>query len=637
MEITAQGRQLFGGHIDAPCPDLRVHTNAVHVSLLEKKIVTFKHFTIKSKLIAGFGMLSLIVVAVSGLSLKALSDSTDGFTSFVHGINARAEVAAQIRTAVDRRAIAARNLVLVTTPQDVAVEKADVMRAHEDVQTNLKKLNDMLASATDTSEKARSLAAEINHVEASYGPVATDIVNLALTNRRDEAIVKMDNQCRPLLAALIRATDAYADYTHSRQEQLINDYAAHYENERNLLIAMCLIAVVLAIGACVLITRSVTGPMRLAIDVARTVSQGDLRTRINVDSNDETGKLLGALREMTERLTAIVTRVRDSSVNIAGAAREIAAGNMDLSQRTEQQAASLQETASSMEELTSTVKQNADNAQQGSTLAANASTVAQKGSHVVGQVVETMQEISESSTKIADITGIIEGIAFQTNILALNAAVEAARAGEQGRGFAVVASEVRSLAQRSSSAAKEIKDLIANSVGKIRDGSALASEAGKTMGEVTVAVARVTDIMAEIAAASSEQSRGIEQVNVAITQMDNVTQQNAALVEEAAAASRSMEDQGAQLNEVVAFFRVVEGGGLGTGGGGSREEVVRVEGGGVRATAALGAASVSAASAASVASAASARRGGRVSSAPAVALAGPATARVSADDGWDRF
>ena len=343
--------------------------------------MTFKHLTIKSKLIAGFGMLSVIVVAVSGLSLKALSDSTDGFTSFVHGINARAEVAAQIRTAVDRRAIAARNLVLVTTPQDVAIEKADVLRAHEDVQTNLKKLNDMLASATDTSEKARSLAAEINRVEASYGPVATDIVNLALTNRRDEAIVKMDNQCRPLLAALIRATDAYADYTHSRQEQLINDYAMHYENQRNLLIAICLIAVVLAIGACVLITRSVTGPMRLAIDVARTVSQGDLRTRIVADSNDETGKLLGALREMNERLTAIVTRVRDSSASIAGAAREIAAGNMDLSQRTEQQAASLQETASSMEELTSTVKQNADNAQQGSTLAANASSVAQKGSH----------------------------------------------------------------------------------------------------------------------------------------------------------------------------------------------------------------------------------------------------------------
>ncbi|MFM0039345.1 methyl-accepting chemotaxis protein [Paraburkholderia strydomiana] len=526
--------------------------------------MTLKHLTIKNKLIAGFGMLSLIVVVVCGLSLKALSDSTEGFSSFVRGINARAEMAMQVRTAVDRRAIAARNLVLVTKPQDIDIEKADVMRAHEDVQANLKKLNEMIATATDTSDKARSLVAGINRVEAAYGPVATDIVNLALNNKRDDAIVKMDEQCRPLLAALVRATDAYADYTHGRQEQLINNYATHFQNQRNLLIAISLAAVALAIAACVLITRAVTGPLRVAIDVARTVAQGDLRTRIVVDGRDETSKLLGALREMNERLTAIVGRVRDSSASIAGAARQIAAGNMDLSQRTEQQAASLQETASSMEQLTSTVKQNADNAQQGSALAANASSVAQKGSAVVGQVVNTMQDISDSSTKIADITGIIEGIAFQTNILALNAAVEAARAGEQGRGFAVVASEVRSLAQRSSSAAKEIKDLIANSVGKIRDGSTLAGEAGKTMSEVTHAVARVTDIMSEIAAASSEQSRGIEQVNLAITQMDNVTQQNAALVEEAAAASRSMEDQGQQLNEAVAFFRV-SGGGVGMG------------------------------------------------------------------------
>jgi methyl-accepting chemotaxis protein-1 (serine sensor receptor) len=530
----------------------------------ENRIVTLKHLTIKNKLIAGFGMLSLIVVVVCGLSLKALSDSTEGFSSFVRGINARAEMAMQVRTAVDRRAIAARNLVLVTKPQDIDIEKADVMRAHEDVQANLKKLNEMIATATDTSDKARSLVAGINRVEAAYGPVATDIVNLALNNKRDDAIVKMDEQCRPLLAALVRATDAYADYTHGRQEQLINNYATHFQNQRNLLIAISLAAVALAIAACVLITRAVTGPLRVAIDVARTVAQGDLRTRIVVDGRDETSKLLGALREMNERLTAIVGRVRDSSASIAGAARQIAAGNMDLSQRTEQQAASLQETASSMEQLTSTVKQNADNAQQGSALAANASSVAQKGSAVVGQVVNTMQDISDSSTKIADITGIIEGIAFQTNILALNAAVEAARAGEQGRGFAVVASEVRSLAQRSSSAAKEIKDLIANSVGKIRDGSTLAGEAGKTMSEVTHAVARVTDIMSEIAAASSEQSRGIEQVNLAITQMDNVTQQNAALVEEAAAASRSMEDQGQQLNEAVAFFRV-SGGGVGMG------------------------------------------------------------------------
>ncbi|OLL33644.1 methyl-accepting chemotaxis protein [Burkholderia sp. SRS-W-2-2016] len=581
--------------------------------------MNFNRLTIKSKLIAGFGLLSLIVVGVSGLSLKALSDSTDGFTQYVRGINARADMVVQVRTAIDRRAIAARNLVLVTKAQDIELEKANVLRAHADVQTHLKKLNDMISTATDTSEKARELVAEINRIESLYGPVATRIVGLALDGNREQATVEIDDKCRPLLAALIRATDTYADYTRGRQEVRISEYAAHYQTQRNLLIGICVIAIGFAIAACWLIARAVTGPLGFAIDVARTVSQGDLRTRISVDGKDETSKLLGALREMNERLTAIVTRVRDSSTSIAGAAREIAAGNMDLSQRTEQQAASLQETASSMEELTSTVRQNAENAQQGSTLASNASAVAHKGSAVVGQVVSTMQAISDSSTKIADITGIIEGIAFQTNILALNAAVEAARAGEQGRGFAVVASEVRSLAQRSSSAAKEIKDLIAASVERIRDGSTLAGQAGETMNEVTQAVARVTDIMAEIAAASSEQSRGIEQVNLAITQMDNVTQQNAALVEQAAAASRSMEDQGQQLNEAVAFFQVA-----GNAGG-------------------MGAGSASAAAASAAVRKEMPRRDKvapvqRVARAVTVApVAATGAAAASANDGWDQF
>ena len=286
------------------------------------------------------------------------------------------------------------------------------------------------------------------------------------------------------------------------------------------------------------------------------MARGDLRSRIVVTQNDETGQLLGALADMNARLIETVSRVRESSGSIASASCEIATGNTDLSQRTEEQAASLEETAASMEELTSTVKQNTENAQQASALATSASDVAQRGNKVVGQVVDTMHGISGSSAKIAEITGIIEGIAFQTNILALNAAVEAARAGEQGRGFAVVASEVRSLAQRSSNAAREIKDLIANSVLQVQTGSALASQAGETMSEVTQAVARVTDIMKEIAAASIEQGRGIEQVNQAITQMDEVTQQNAALVEEAAAASQSLQDQGRQLTEAVAFFQM---------------------------------------------------------------------------------
>lgn len=521
--------------------------------------MNLKNITIKNKLIAGFGILAVLVVLVAGMSLRALSVATDGFSHYVNGINARADVAAQIRTAVDRRAIAARNLVLVTKPADIEIEKEAVTRAHEDVQARLKQLRDMIASATDTSEKARSLVAEMARVETLYGPVATDIVALALSGKHEDAIVKMDDQCRPLLAQLVKATDDYASYTIVRREEIVRDYDANYVFQRNVLMALCVAASLFAVIAGIAIIRSITRPVGAAVDIAQTVARGDLTSRIVVDAKDETGDLLRALAEMNARLTETVSRVRESSGAVGGAAKELATGNTDLSQRTEEQAASLQETAASMEQLTSTVRQNADNAQQASSLASNASQIARKGSDVVGRVVATMNGISDSSDKIAEITGIIEGIAFQTNILALNAAVEAARAGEQGRGFAVVASEVRSLAQRSSSAAKEIKELIAASVDKVRNGSELAGEAGTTMAEVTQAVARVTDIMQEIAAASAEQGRGIEQVNQAITQMDEVTQQNAALVEEAAAAATSLEEQGRRLNEAVAFF-VVEGG-----------------------------------------------------------------------------
>ncbi|MGU7839201.1 methyl-accepting chemotaxis protein [Burkholderia sp. AW33-5] len=515
--------------------------------------------TIKTKLLGGFGLLAVVVVIVSGMALKALSDTNDEFSRYMNGVNARANLSAQIRTAVDRRAIAARNLVLVTTPADIQIELAEVQQAHKDVQDRLAKLKDMMANATDTTDRARELVAEIGRIEASYGPVALNIVGLAQAGKKDEATADIDNRCRPLLAQLVRATDAYATYTHEREVAIAQAFADRYAIERNLLLAICAIAIVVAAGGGLWLTRRITAPIVAAVDVARTVANGDLGSRISVSGNDETRDLLDALRTMNARLIDIVGRVRDSSNSIAHAVGEIASGNLDLSQRTEEQAASLQETAATMEEFTSTVRLNAENAQQASTLAANASDVALRGSAVVGRVVDTMTEIGHSSSKIADITGIIEGIAFQTNILALNAAVEAARAGEQGRGFAVVASEVRSLAQRSSTAAKEIKELISASVQTIQDGSALAGEAGKTMSEVTRAVARVTDIMGEIAAASAEQSRGIDQVNLTITQMDETTQQNAALVEQAAAASKSLEAQGRDLSETVSAFRMPAG------------------------------------------------------------------------------
>ena len=302
------------------------------------------------------------------------------------------------------------------------------------------------------------------------------------------------------------------------------------------------------------VARRIKEALDQAIGASRRIASGDLTAHITVESRDETGELLASLKEMNEGLAHIVGDVRTGAESIATATEEIAAGNADLSQRTEEQASALEETASSMEELTSTVKQNADNAQAANQLAINASGVAVKGGEVINRVVRTMESITDSSKKISDIIGVIDGIAFQTNILALNAAVEAARAGEQGRGFAVVAAEVRSLAQRSAAAAKEIKSLIEDSVAKVQDGSRLVEEAGRTTQDIVTSIKRVTDIMAEISAASLEQSSGIEQVNTAITQMDDVTQQNAALVEEAAAAAESLEEQAQQLVSVVARF-----------------------------------------------------------------------------------
>ncbi|MES2039071.1 MAG: methyl-accepting chemotaxis protein [Pseudomonadota bacterium] len=301
---------------------------------------------------------------------------------------------------------------------------------------------------------------------------------------------------------------------------------------------------------------AISHPLKQAITQFEAIGNGDLTQQLKPTSRDEMGQLVSALENMRQSLMQTVTMVRNSSGSIAISSEEIATGNMDLSSRTEQQAASLEETASSMEELTSTVQQNADNARQANTLALNASEVASKGGQVVGDVVHTMSSIKESSKKIVDIIGVIDGIAFQTNILALNAAVEAARAGEQGRGFAVVATEVRNLAQRSANAAKEIKELISSSVDKVEVGSRLVDDAGKTMGEIVVSIKNVADIMAEITAASAEQRDGINQVSMAIGKMDEATQQNAALVEQAAAAASSMRDQANNLNNAVSIFKI---------------------------------------------------------------------------------
>ena len=343
---------------------------------------------------------------------------------------------------------------------------------------------------------------------------------------------------------------------------------------RNLLLLLSALALAFGVVCAWLLTAGIVRPLRTAVDVARKVADGDLTAQIDASAKDETGQLLLALKDMNTSLLNIVGEVRSGTDSIATSSTQIAAGNQDLSSRTEEQAGSLEETASSMEELTSTVKQNADNARQANQLAASAAQVAVKGGEVVAQVVGTMQSINTSSNKIVDIISVIDGIAFQTNILALNAAVEAARAGEQGRGFAVVASEVRNLAQRSASAAKEIKTLIGASVEQVNAGSMLVAQAGSTMNDIVDSVQRVSDIITEITAASSEQSVGIDEINRAIGQMDAVTQQNAALVEESAAAAESMQHQAHKLAQVVSVFKL----NAGQAGAGSLKGVQRPAG-----------------------------------------------------------
>ena len=511
--------------------------------------------TIRFKIIVSLGACVAVNIAV-GLSganglARLNSNMSDTFSTAVLPIAQLSDVRA---AELDIRA-KLRRMQVTRSPEDVAKNATSV----EADLAIIDKQWSTYYPAGVSGDKERAVADQIASGLKDFQAQTNEAVSDFKAGNFDAAgdVINRSADAADAVAGLLR-DDSQINVEEAKQYS--DDGESLYRTLLSIAIVLVGIGLVVAIGVSVYLLRVILRPLRKAIDAANHIADGQLDNRIESDSRGEFGELLDALGKMDRNLSNTVRGIKTSTESVSVAAREIASGNTDLSSRTEEQAASLEETAASMTQLTETVKQNADNARQANTLATRATDMADTGNDSVQTMVGTIGQISSSSTKISEITGVIEGIAFQTNILALNAAVEAARAGEQGRGFAVVASEVRSLAQRSAAAAKEIKELISSSVTMIQDGAKQATEVSTTMGQVKQAIKQVSDIVGEITAASEEQSRGIEQVNQAVGQMDEVTQQNAALVEQAAAAAQSLEEQANRLKDAVSAFKLTDTG-----------------------------------------------------------------------------
>ena len=506
---------------------------------------------IGTRLGIGFGLVLILMVALALLGLSRMAHIQQSLNGIVDDNNLQIKSIIEMRQSVMSVALTSRNMALTTDADEIESEFDRIADDRDEYSAHAENMARMVTSAS-----GKTLLAKIAGARAVTDPLTDKAAALARQQKQAEAVAVLINEVRPNQRKWINALDEMVRSQEKLADQAAIAANASYKSARLLTLLITAAALLMGVASAWFVTRTITGPLKEAVAVARRVSDGDLTAQIRINSHDEVGQLMQALKDMNDSLVKIVGQVRNGTDTIAAASSQIASGNLDLSSRTEQQASSLQETASAMEELTSTVKQNGDNALQANQLAQAASHVAVKGGAVVAQVVDTMGSINHSSKKIVDIIGVIDGIAFQTNILALNAAVEAARAGEQGRGFAVVATEVRNLAQRSSAAAKEIKALIGASVEQVDAGAKLVDQAGTTMAEIVASVKLVTDLMGEIAGASEEQTAGIEQVNQAIGQMDETTQQNAALVEQAAAAAASLQDQAGQLAHVVSVFKL---------------------------------------------------------------------------------